>query len=304
MVQPIVVRECDHCQWWSACAPRLADDDLSLRINKSPLDVREIGALRAQGIETLTDLVGADIETLLTDYLPEVRHREGADRRLRLAARRAELLLSGVALQRLTDDPISLPEHSVEIDFDIETTSDDRVYLWGFLVDDRRRPEQAPHYVEFSSFTDLGTDAENELAREAIGWLERQIAEVPDTAVYYYSDFEPLHVTRIARRTRDGSFMRTAEQVNAHGVDMFALIRQNFFGANGLGLKVVARAGAGFEWRDEDPGGLNSQRWFAEAIREPDSAAARASRQRVLDYNEDDVRATHALRRWLRSLDT
>ena len=44
-----------------------------------------------------------------------------------------------------------------------------------------------------------------------------------------------------------------------HFVDLFTLVRAHFFGTNGLGLKTVAHAGAGFSWRDDDPGGLNSQ---------------------------------------------
>ena len=34
---------------------------------------------------------------------------------------------------------------------------------------------------------------------------------------------------------------------------------------HGLGLKLIA-GHAGFRWRDDDPGGLNSQTWFADAV--------------------------------------
>ena len=83
-------------------------------------------------------------------------------------------------------------------------------------------------------------------------------------------------------------------------VDLFEGVRRNYFGANGLGLKVVTAAVTGFAWRDEDPGGLNSQSWFAEAVGDPDERVRELARVRVLEYNEDDVRATWHLRRWLR----
>ena len=83
-------------------------------------------------------------------------------------------------------------------------------------------------------------------------------------------------------------------------VDLYEVVRSHFFGAAGLGLKPIAQH-AGFRWRDDDPGGLNSQAWFAEAVHDPDPAVRSRARQRVLDYNEDDVRATHALTAWLRS---
>ena len=68
---------------------------------------------------------------------------------------------------------------------------------------------------------------------------------------------------------------------------------------SGLGLKLVA-AHAGFAWRDEDPGGLNSQRWFADAVHGADAAVRAAAEARVLAYNEDDVLATRHVRAWLR----
>ena len=73
----------------------------------------------------------------------------------------------------------------------------------------------------------------------------------------------------------------------------------HFFGVNGIGLKVVANAGAGFSWRDPDPGGLNSQTWWDLAVHDPDPQVRESSRTRVMEYNEDDVKATLAVRRWL-----
>ncbi|MEL4359466.1 MULTISPECIES: TM0106 family RecB-like putative nuclease [unclassified Luteococcus] len=302
MVSPIVVRECDHCTWWEACKPQLRDDDLSLRISKSPLDVREISVLRSRGINTLADLAGTDVEALMESYLPEVAHRPGAESRLRLAARRASLMLAGVELERLNSDPIELPEVSLEIDFDIETSAGDRVYLWGFLVDDRTSGNP-PFYKAISRFEELDNATEEELAAEAIGWLDRVTTERPDALVYHYSDYEVVHLMRLAKRLGDPAVLAAANRVRTHLVDMFTLMKGQFFGTNGLGLKVVARSGPGFEWRDDDPGGLNSQKWFRDAVTGPDELTRTEATTRVLEYNEDDVRATHQLRGWLRGLD-
>ena len=54
-------------------------------------------------------------------------------------------------------------------------------------------------------------------------------------------------------------------------------------------------ARSGFSWRDDDPSGEASIGWYEEA-RLP---SGHASRARLLAYNEDDVRATRALRSWL-----
>ena len=88
-------KECPRCQWWEHCLPQLDPDDVSLRIDKVPLDMREIATLRRHGIATITDLADADLDQLMEWYLPEVTHREGAEGRIRAAARRARMLLEG-----------------------------------------------------------------------------------------------------------------------------------------------------------------------------------------------------------------
>ncbi len=299
LVRPIRVDECTRCPWWAQCGPQLHPDDVSVRINKGALDPREIGTLRAQGVETITDLAAVDLETFLTGYLPEVTHRPGAEDRLRLAARRARMLLAGTSLDRTTTGPVDVPSAAVEIDFDLETSPDGRAYLWGFLVD---VAGETPRYVAFSRFERLDDAAEAELAAEALGWLRAEVARADgDVRVYHYSEFELSKIDALAG-TRSTPLLRWAQAWCAdRACDLLEVVKAHFFGAHGLGLKVVATDGAGFAWRDDDPGGLNSQAWFTEAVVGETAEIRQAARQRVLDYNEDDVIATARVRAWLRS---
>lgn len=299
LVTPIVMAECRTCPWWSHCRPQLHDDDISLRIDRSPLDVREISVLRARGIRTINDLAGINVDEFLPTYLPEVAHREQAEDRLRLAARRADLLVRGVTLERLPDVTIDLPCPDIEIDFDIETSSADRVYLWGYLVTDHRRPGPA-EYVEFSAWNDLDDADEIAVARRSAAWLLHWLRQDLTVRVYHYSEYERTWLRRLAARSNDPLLREVCDYLPTHFVDMFPLVRQQWFGTDGLGLKVVAQEGAGFTWRDDAPGGLNSQAWFDEAAHADDETARELARVRVLEYNEDDVRATAAVRRWLR----
>ncbi|QGF22803.1 TM0106 family RecB-like putative nuclease [Raineyella fluvialis] len=297
LVLPIVNKECPRCDWWETCRPQLDDHDLSLKIDKSPLDIREISVLRRLGINTIDDLAAVDLDALLPHYLPEVQHRPGAERRLDLAAHRARLMAAGKTLERITTGPITVPRADLEIDLDIENAEDDRVYLWGFLVTDTATGER--YYRHFSSFTDLDDDAEDRLASEAMAWL-LGLAEGPRTVlVYHYSAYEVTRLGRLAERSGDDALARAREFAQDHFVDLFTIVREHWFGTQGLGLKVVAHEGPGFSWRDDDPGGLNSQAWFDEAVHADDEDDRDASRSRVLEYNEDDVRATAALRDWL-----
>lgn len=297
---PIVNRECSHCVWQQHCLERMDADDVSLRINKAPLDMHEVRVLRELGVTTISDLAAADLEPLLDTFLVRASHRTGGERRLRLAHHRAQLLVEGEELERETTGPIDLPRHDLEIDIDIETSADDRAYLWGFYVDDSHG--DAPYYVDFSEFDDLDADGEVAVAERAFAWL-REITEGRDAAVYHYSDYEVIRVNRVADKAKSEIAEWAREYAASHFVDLFRVVKSNFFGANGLGLKVVATATTGFEWRDADPGGLNSQRWFDDAVHLPEADDREAARVRVLEYNEDDVRATWHLRAWLRSLD-
>mgnify|MGYP001573893744 FL=1 len=298
-VRPIRVKECDWCAWWQVCRTQIDDDDLSLRISKAPLDVRELQTLLALGIKTVAELAEADVDTILPRYLPETGHRDRAEDRLRQAARRARMLAHGVDLERVSVDPIAVPRSGVEVDLDIETADDGTVYLWGALVGDDGDGE----FRHFSRFEHLTPATEVELAVEFADWLLNLAERHPDLRVYHYSDYETVHLRRLADRSGHPSLIAACELIRDHFVDLFGYVRDNFVGVDGLGLKIVASRGAGFHWRDEEPGGLNSQSWFNEAIDGATDDARVAARARVLDYNEDDVRATLAVRRWLTTQD-
>jgi RNase H-like protein len=298
LVRPIVNRECPRCQWWEHCLPQLDPEDVSLRINTAPLDMREIATLRQHGITTITDLADAELDQLLEWYLPEVTHRSGAEDRIRVAARRARMLLAGISFDRETTGPIEVPQPEVEIDLDIESSVDGRIYLWGFLV--QRAGEDDAVYHEFSRFDDLDDHSEAALAIDAFTWLRSVIESTPSTVVFHYSGYEVAKIIELARRERDELLDWAATYAEQDFVDLLEIVKAHYFGVRGLGLKLMARH-VGFRWRDDDPGGLNSQLWFADAVH-GDTAEVRAgARRRVLEYNEDDVTATSQVRAWLRA---
>jgi predicted RecB family nuclease len=298
LVGPIVNKECSRCQWWEQCLPQLDPDDVSLRLDKAPLDMREIATLRRHGITTITDLVDAELDQLLEWYLPEVSHRGGAEGRIRVATRRAGMLLEGISFDRETIGPIEVPHAEVEIDLDIESSADGRVYLWGFLV--QQSGDSAPIYHEFSRFDDLDDSAEAALAADAFTWLRSVVETAPSVAVYHYSGYEIAKISELAHREPDELLDWAAAYAEEHFVDLLEIVKAHYFGVSGLGLKLMARH-VGFSWRDDDPGGLNSQLWFAEAVHGATAEVRAQARRRVLEYNEDDVTATNQVRAWLRA---
>jgi predicted RecB family nuclease len=88
-------------------------------------------------------------------------------------------------------------------------------------------------------------------------------------------------------------------------IDLLIDIRRQFVLPGSLRLKELAGE-IGFSWRDPEPGGENSLAWYRAAVGadaggpvEQRPAPDNPMAQRVLRYNEDDVQATLALRRWL-----
>ncbi|MBO0812603.1 MAG: TM0106 family RecB-like putative nuclease [Microlunatus sp.] len=300
LVQPIVVAECSGCQWWDHCRSKLPDDDVSLRIGKGALDVREIATLRSHGIASVDQLAGVDLEQLLAWYLPEVTHRAGAEERLRQAARRAKLITAGVEFERITKGPIQVPGAELEIDFDIETTVEGAIYLWGFRT--QREGSGAASYRPFADFSDLDASGERRLAVRALTWLREQSEAAGSVRVFHYSGFETAALRRLADSYPDEPIFGWALEFAAECFcDLLTLVKQNYFGVHGVGLKPVAGAGAGFRWRDDDAGGLNSTRWFTDAVHAESAELRDLARVRVLNYNEDDVIATSRVRAWLRA---
>jgi predicted RecB family nuclease len=83
-------------------------------------------------------------------------------------------------------------------------------------------------------------------------------------------------------------------------IDLFPVVSEAFLCPHGKGLKRVAPS-AGFAWHDPEAGGENSMRWYRSAVGLNGDELDVEQRQRLLEYNEDDVRATHRLREWMTS---
>lgn len=290
LVAPIFTHECESCPWYDHCHD-LAGDAASAQITAGRLDVREWRALDRLGITTIEDLARLDPEdpAFQDKYLPEVTHLgHRAVARVATAARRARMVRDGTALERNTAGPVSVPRADIEIDFDIED-AEGFVYLWGALVSDGAAE---PVFDPTVSWAPLDRDSERALARAFVDWLrqmrDKAASEGRTLLAYHYTSYEIQALQRILGADE-------IADVRDLFVDLHEIVAEHYFGAAGLGLKKVAPA-FGFHWRDEEPSGLLSQLWYLDAVRSDDPAVAAQARARLLAYNEDDVRATLAVR--------
>jgi predicted RecB family nuclease len=274
----------------------LPGGDLSGEL-RGTLSVREYRALRDAGIGTVEHLAERAADDLLTaDYVDDTAHLTNRAARLRKAIISAELARDDSVLRVKTGTILDLPSADVEVDLDTEWTPKNEVYLWGALLTIDGQDSQ---YRSFFDPRVADAAAEAELARDCLMWLHQVAIDAYESKrsmlVFHYSHAERGQARRI---------LSAAEWAVPAGpgdpdcwVDLLPYVRAAVDSRYGHGLKVVAHHGAGFSWRDEDPGGLQSQRWHEQAAQGSPEATAR-----LLAYNEDDVRASLAVRQWLRGL--
>ncbi|MBB1045490.1 TM0106 family RecB-like putative nuclease, partial [Dietzia sp. DQ11-44] len=208
----------------------------------------------------------------------------------------------------------AIPRADVEVDVDLESHLDDGAYLWGTLLTlrDGRRLE-AEGYRPFATWARLPDPDEGRSFAEFWRWLtgirDRAEGQGRTFRAYCYSRsaengwmlstatrFGPEGTVAVVRGVPSVSEVRGFIS-SPQWVDVHEAVATQFVSTSGLGLKVVAPV-AGFHWRDPDAGGEQSIGWYRDA--QASRGVERDSgRERILAYNEDDVRATRAVREWI-----
>ena len=278
----------------SQAAGRPASTPLADVIANRPKQVEVLSGL---GLHTVDDLETIDARTLAVC-------ESGASN----AAGQIELARARVgtspAYRKRGVHVVTVPRADIEIDVDMENTNDG-CYLWGALVTDRRSASPEPRYVGFASW-DPDIEAGELVAFEEFwSWLtserSRASGEGATLRAYCYSrSAEQGQMRRIADRI--GSDRR--DEVDAffasdQWVDLLEVVRDQLITGRSMGLKETAPL-AGFAWRSDDGGGTLAIVKYGQATDEEAGPEARGAAQEwLVEYNEDDVRATAALRGWL-----
>lgn len=194
-------------------------------------------------------------------------------------------------------DAVVVPRADVEIDIDMENTVDGFAYLWGALVADG---VTEPTYEAFVTWQPIGPDGREpqSIFAQFWDWLSQIIAATESSgrtiAVYCYSrQAEERYMRQGIGDDLDRAEAVEAFLVSDRWIDMRTVFEDQLITGDRVGLKIVA-ALAGFTWRDDDPDGAQSMVWYEQAF-----AGDQQARQRLLTYNEDDVRATRTLRNWM-----
>jgi hypothetical protein len=296
LAQPSRILDCRSCPWWPLCGAQLAEArDVSLVLRGEDANM-----LRQAGVRTVDELAavnpaGPSPATLASTPLPDA-----------VALARA-WLADLTMVRRVVDVPV--PRGDVELDVDMESFGDCGAYLWGSLLSgmdiglDRRYRasvtwQPLPTTDEarsFAQFWELLRDIRTRARRRGLVFRAYCYNEQAENRWLLASADRFAGLPGVPSRVEVQEFINSDEWV-----DLFRVVSTNFLCARGKGLKMLAPV-AGFAWRDPQASGENSMRWYRDAVGFDGGEPELDQRQRLLEYNEDDVLATKALREWMSS---
>jgi uncharacterized protein len=281
---------CKLCHWYTACVERLkATDDLTL--------IPELGRSRRDAMLTHLSSVGELAACNPVAFITgekTVFAGIGPDSLKKFHTR--AILLSTKDAQPILKAPIRLPVYDCELFFDIEVDPmRDICYLHGFV--ERNGGENASE--KFVAFFAEECTAASEKAAFADSWAYMRSKR--PCGIYYYSKYERTLYRKLQQKYPDVCSANDIELLfdPTDTIDLYydVVLPATEWPTSDFSLKTLAKY-LGFAWRDTHPSGAASIEWFDRWIKTGD----RAIRQRILDYNEDDCRATRVLLDGIRNL--
>ncbi len=322
---PEPVEHCAICRWSDLCAGRRRqDDDLSLVAGMTTGQRR---ALKAAGIATRRGFAGLAELPRLERVSPDALQRAQRQARLQVASDddgviRYEILAperDGDGALVANRGLLALPEPVTgDLFFDIEGaryySEDSREfglqYLFGVVDTADLDSSGRPRYTAFWAF---GRQGEKRAFEELVDFITSRRARCPGLHVYHYNHYEPTsvdHLTELHGTRQEavgalmGRFATREDEVDdlfrlGVFVDLYRVVRQGVqAGVESYSIKRLEPL-CGYR-RQVDLREATASLIEFEAALEDGTAAGDAGRQRVVaKYNEDDCRATLALRGWL-----
>lgn len=297
--KPMPCSHCDYCEFNTVCDEQWRGEDSLVYV--AGIRRPEIDALDLAGVITLTQLSKLDYAT---DSIDDVRPE-----RVKRLAQQAKL--QRIALEQ-DDMPFAIAE------------SEDEKTKWGMGLEKLPQPDDGDVFVDFEGhplwrpetglfflFGLLQREADGEwkfhtwwahdkpsetaAAEEFIAYIAARRATFPGMHAYHYNHTERSTLERLA----DGH--PVAEATLKELVDTGAFVDLYEVGLNGIqigaesyGLKCMEKL-TDFHRNHEIDKGAGAVLKYEHYVTHRDQADLDA----IADYNEDDVRATRALRDWL-----
>ena len=300
---------CTACKYKLTCLKEMEAFDnnhghVTLLARVTPLVV----AKNFPQIKSINDLI---IQTPLNDAMVTAQIR-------------ARVKKSGVPELLDSSTPLLIPEADIEIDIDLENSmealreldidepiGEDRLYLYGFGIHDRTisKDWQTAVIDTYSNYSNT-EDGEFEVMSKMWNKMQQEISKAEKSGrtikIFHYSPHEFTWWKKFANRFIGRQGVPTLNEVEEfkikYLVDLYPIAQKFAFPAKSYSIKDLAPL-AKFEWSVSMAGGANSLFKYKAAIDEKLDQSLRDEAKDWLDaYNRDDVRATFAVRNYMRTL--
>ncbi len=222
------------------------------------------------------------------------------------------------------NEPLDLPEFDIEIDIDLENSQallmdvfsetgvgKDLCYLYGYGIWDKSK---SPHWRDatfdsFSNYSDTD-DGEYEVLSKMWMLLNDEVVAAhkanKSIGIFHYSSHERTWWKKYAERHAGKPHVPDINDVidfcDKYLVDLYKYTPKISFPTISYSIKNLAGP-ANFQWSVQDPGGGMSLVKYKLAI---NPETEKSVKEEVIDwlyrYNLDDVRATFAVREYIRSI--
>jgi predicted RecB family nuclease len=322
---PDPVEHCAICRWRSACTKRRREDDyLSL---VAGISARQRKVLFEHGVSTLEQLGDLDAPPTIEELGADALANTYAQARIQLRGRRSgkpewefrEPERDEEGALEPNRGLLILPEPAYgDLFFDIEGaryySEDGKTfglqYLFGIVDTADHDDEGIPRYRQIWSFDRRGEKAGFE---ELIDYFTQQLESYPNMHVYHYNHYEPTSIDALstlhdtmheAVGTLMGRFATHEDEVDrlltlGVFVDLYRVVRQGIRASvESYSIKRLEKH-IGYV-RQVALADVNERMVLFEGALEDGTAETDAGTREVIrGYNEDDCRATVALRDWL-----
>lgn len=222
------------------------------------------------------------------------------------------------------DSGLVIPKFDIEIDIDLENSQgvlqeatesldavDDLVYLYGYSTFQHEQLSDI-YSLDVNAIEDYENQSHGGLNVLKIMWeiLKSRVEEAKTVGksigIFHYGSHEVTWWRRFARENEGSPGVPSPDEVESfvknYFINLLPIAQKVAFRSSGYSIKDLAPL-AGFSWQVSDPGGALSLLKYKAAISEDVHASERKEAQDWLrSYNADDVRATLAVRQYLRSI--
>jgi uncharacterized protein len=290
--KPAISGGCKLCPWYESCNKWAKEtDDLTniFYVGRSNRDRISEDLF----INDTNEFLNIDIDEIMKQKEKEKKEGNstflygiGKDSLLK-SLKRAKILYE--TKKPVFYEKIELPKTKYELFFDIETDpTQEFVYLHG-VYERQGENEKFKYFIT----KELNPEEEKKVWKEF--WDYIYSLPENDFSVYYYSPYEKTTYKALQKKYPEviSEEDMTKFFENPNVIDLYTneIMKKTDWPLGSYSIKAIAQY-LGFEWRDKTPSGALSIQWFNEYLNTRDETIL----QRILDYNEDDCKATMILR--------